>query len=63
MSSTAPTATPRRSTSNIFGSEAPHEDLRLPQDLPILAAELVVYFPNALRNHGALLRFVQAGLD
>jgi hypothetical protein len=61
MSIPAPTF--RRSTSNVFGSEAPHDDLRLPQDLPILAVEIITYLPNALRNDAAVLRFVQAGLD
>jgi hypothetical protein len=53
----------RRSTKDIFGRAAPSKNLRLPQDLNILVAEIVVYIPNSMRNYHLLLRLVQAGLD
>tara|TARA_R110002003_G_scaffold42_2_gene3070 strand:- start:8133 stop:8732 length:600 start_codon:yes stop_codon:yes gene_type:complete len=52
----------QRSRANIFGSAAPSPNLKLPEDLVILVSEIVVYFPNHIRNYDVLLRLVQAGV-
>jgi hypothetical protein len=45
------------------GPEAPHKNTRLPDYINLTLVEIIVYFPNAMRNPRVLLRLVQAGLD
>jgi hypothetical protein len=52
----------RRSRNNIFGSAAPSPNLKLPEDLVILVGEIIVYFPNHIRNYDVLIRLTQAGV-
>ena len=55
--------TPRSSTSDIFGPDAPSRKLRLAQAGRLTAAEQVTFLPHWLRSHDVLHRFVQNGAD
>ncbi|KAH7084307.1 hypothetical protein FB567DRAFT_550316 [Paraphoma chrysanthemicola] len=51
-----------RSTNVVFGARAPPFDLKLPEELVITAAEIVIYLPNHIRDYDVLLRLVQGGI-
>ncbi|KAF2034157.1 hypothetical protein EK21DRAFT_108201 [Setomelanomma holmii] len=50
----------RRSTRSVFGPAAPTQNLKLPEGVVILLAEIIVYFSNHIRNYDVLLRLIQA---
>jgi hypothetical protein len=54
---------PRKSSSGIFGSNAPSLNVPLSQTGNITAVEQLVFFPNSLRSHDVVYRFAQNGGD
>jgi hypothetical protein len=51
----------RKSTSDIFGPDAPSRLLRMAQTGNQLAIEILVYLPNSIRSHDVVRRLVENG--